>query len=391
MEFKRLGDIATFINGYAFKPEQWGNEGLPIIRIQNLTNSSKEINYYNGNINEKYLVKKGDILIAWSASLGVHEWYGEDAALNQHIFKVVFDKITIDKKYFKYMVSVALNTALKYLHGSTMKHLTKKYFDDIKIPVPSYAQQLKIRKTLDSSYSLIINRQSQIAALDELKKSVFLEMFGNPSSNKHNYPIKPLVYFYKDSKEAVKCGPFGSALKKDEYTNSGIPVWNMDNISKKNEFIDQPNLFVSNEKAVKLQNYNVRNGDIIISRAGTVGKMAVVNSNYEESLISTNLIRLRLNSQLKPEFLVWLIKIFGDRVCRMRTGSDGAFTHMNTSVLNSIQFPYPPVEEQEKFIDFLGVINKQKQKMLDALQIQEELYQSLLQKAFKGALFQEKV
>lgn len=72
INYKRLGDIATYINGYAFKPKDWGTKGLPIIRIQNLTGSSKEINFYDGDIDEKYIVRKGDILIAWSASLGVH-------------------------------------------------------------------------------------------------------------------------------------------------------------------------------------------------------------------------------------------------------------------------------------------------------------------------------
>ena len=102
VEMKRLGDIATYINGYAFKPEQWSTKGLPIIRIQNLNNDKVEYNYFNDKIDEKYIVEKGDVLISWSASIGVYEWNKNNAVLNQHIFKVVFDKETIDKRYFKY-------------------------------------------------------------------------------------------------------------------------------------------------------------------------------------------------------------------------------------------------------------------------------------------------
>lgn len=87
---KKLGDIATFINGKAFKPSDWSNEGLPIIRIQNLTNSINDIHYYNGNIEDKYRITTGDILISWSATIDVFEWLNGDAVLNQHIFKVVF-------------------------------------------------------------------------------------------------------------------------------------------------------------------------------------------------------------------------------------------------------------------------------------------------------------
>ena len=62
MEFKRLGDIATYINGYAFKPEQWSNNGRPIIRIQNLNNKDAVYNYFDGDINEKYVIRKGDYI-----------------------------------------------------------------------------------------------------------------------------------------------------------------------------------------------------------------------------------------------------------------------------------------------------------------------------------------
>ena len=81
---KSLGEVAGFINGRAFKPEEWSNEGLPIIRIQNLTESSKLFNYYPGVIDNKYLVKKNDLLISWSASIGIYKWTGDDAVLNQH-------------------------------------------------------------------------------------------------------------------------------------------------------------------------------------------------------------------------------------------------------------------------------------------------------------------
>ena len=122
------GKWQLFINGYAFKPQDWSTEGKEIIRIQNLTKTSKEINYYSGKIDKKYIVETGDILISWSGTLGVFQWYGKTAVLNQHIFKAVFDKLDINKSYFKYVVEKGLQDAVKNTHGSTMKHLTKKIF-----------------------------------------------------------------------------------------------------------------------------------------------------------------------------------------------------------------------------------------------------------------------
>ena len=71
MEWVKLGDVASYINGYSFKPSDWHGNGLPIIRIQNLTNPNAEYNYTNLKLDEKYLINKGDILISWSATLDV--------------------------------------------------------------------------------------------------------------------------------------------------------------------------------------------------------------------------------------------------------------------------------------------------------------------------------
>ena len=97
-QIKKLGDLATYVNGFAFKPSDWSNTGLPIIRIQNLNSEKDDYHYYSGDILSRYRVKKGDVLISWSASLGVYVWKGNDAWLNQHIFKVVFDKDEINTK-----------------------------------------------------------------------------------------------------------------------------------------------------------------------------------------------------------------------------------------------------------------------------------------------------
>lgn len=175
MKKVKLGEVATFINGYAFKPQDWSTEGKEIIRIQNLTKTSKEINYYSGKIDKKYIVETGDILISWSGTLGVFQWYGKTAVLNQHIFKAVFDKLDINKSYFKYVVEKGLQDAVKNTHGSTMKHLTKKYFDNIIVSYTSLKEQQKISRKLDLLSKLISMRQEQHEELNLLVKSRYFE------------------------------------------------------------------------------------------------------------------------------------------------------------------------------------------------------------------------
>ena len=167
----RLGDVATYINGYAFKPSDWSYKGLPIIRIQNLTGNDYETNFFSGEYDKKYEVNKGDVLISWSASLGVYEWKNDTALLNQHIFKVKFDKLSVDKSYFIHTLTYLLNDMLKETHGSTMKHITKPRFDNTSFPYPPLQTQRKIAENLDKVTHLIDLCNSILDRLDLLVKS----------------------------------------------------------------------------------------------------------------------------------------------------------------------------------------------------------------------------
>ena len=182
-EMVRLGDVATYVNGFAFKPADWSNKGIPIIRIQNLTGTSDVVNYYDKKYSTKYEINNGDVLISWSASLGVYEWKKGKALLNQHIFKVVFDKLVLDKRFFVFVIAEKLREMSSLVHGSTMKHITKKYFDRIEIQLPPLESQKKIATALDSANALIEKRKEQIEKLDFLIKSQFIEMFGDPVTN----------------------------------------------------------------------------------------------------------------------------------------------------------------------------------------------------------------
>ena len=186
-EMVRLGDVATYVNGYAFKPSDWSDNGVPIIRIQDLTGNSYQSNYYNGSVDTKYEIKKGDILISWSASLGVYVWQGETAVLNQHIFKVVFDKVDVDVNFFRHQVEQILQNASSAAHGATMKHLTKPVFDSLPFYYPPLPEQRRIAAVLDKVSELIALRKRQLDLLDAMVKARFVEMFGDLIVNNLNW------------------------------------------------------------------------------------------------------------------------------------------------------------------------------------------------------------
>ncbi len=158
----KLGDAATYINGYAFKPEDRGVDGLPIIRIQDLTGNSYDLGFYDGDYPEKIEINNGDVLISWSASLGVYIWNKGKALLNQHIFKVVFDKVEIDKDYFVFAVQHKLVEMESKTHGATMKHIVKKEFDNTTIPYPSVSEQVIIATNFKMVRDVIEKRKQEL-------------------------------------------------------------------------------------------------------------------------------------------------------------------------------------------------------------------------------------
>lgn len=151
MTYLTLGEVAEYINGRAFKPNEWEDVGLPIIRIQNLTNSTQVINRTSKVFEDKYLVKDGDLLFAWSASLGAHIWHGEDGWLNQHIFKVI-PHANIDKMYLYYFLLHVIDELYAKTHGSGMVHITLKPFKSTPIPVPELDVQKQIAETISNLF-----------------------------------------------------------------------------------------------------------------------------------------------------------------------------------------------------------------------------------------------
>ncbi|PHR22850.1 MAG: type I restriction endonuclease subunit S [Desulfotalea sp.] len=265
-------------------------------------------------------------------------------------------------------------------------HLYPKDVERIKIPFPPLEDQKRIAHLLGKVEKLIAQRKQHLQQLDDLLKGVFLEMFGDPISNPLGYPIRPLSEFYVNPKEGTKCGPFGSALKKAELVEAGIPVWNMDNIDLSGRMILPFRMWITEKKHQELLSYSVVDGDIVISRAGTVGKMCVAKMDSQTAIISTNLIRLRLGAELLPSYFVALMTYCKGRIGRLKTGPDGAFTHMNTGILNKLEFPYPPIELQSQFAVIVEKIEGIKSYYQQSLFELENLYGALSQKAFKGEL-----
>lgn len=271
-QVKSLGEVADFINGRAFKPEELGTKGLPIIRIQNLTGFSGVYNYFDGEVDDKNLVRKNDILISWSASLGVYIWEGLDAVLNQHIFKVNLNN-NVDRIFFFYLIKTKIDEMLNQVHGSTMKHITKDRFDNIKVKLPPLPIQKQISEILEKADQAKQKRNEANKLTDEFLQSVFIEMFGDTVKNPNGFPLQPL------EKVCIKItdGTHNSPKNDQKGIYKYITAKNI-----KKHGIDLSNITYISEADHKAiySRYNPEFEDIIYIKDGVTTGIAQVNTPY---------------------------------------------------------------------------------------------------------------
>ena len=367
MKKVKLGEVATFINGYAFKPQAWSSEGKEIIRIQNLTKTSKEINYYSGTIDKKYIVEDGDILISWSGTLGVFQWCGKSAVLNQHIFKVVFDKMDIDKSYFKYVVEKGLQDAIKHTHGSTMKHLTKKYFDNIMVSYTNLREQQRIASELDLLSKLILRRQEQLEEFNILVKSRFNEMFGSKKFDKVS--ISELV---DDRIETAK------KIFDQHDTIKYIDISSIDNKNYKMTGFQE---YMLNQAPSRAQQH-IRKGDIVVSTVRPNLKNIAITELDDENLVASSGFCVLRALKCLPEYLFAIIcsDRFTNKMTNIVTGAN--YPAIKSSDIMNYIVPLPPIQLQNEFAEFVAQVDKSQLAIQKSLEELETLKKSLMQEYF---------
>ena len=378
MEYKKLGDIATYINGYAFKPEQRGSEGLPIIRIQDLTGNAYDLGYYNGDYPKKVELNDGDVLISWSASLGVYLWNRGKALLNQHIFKVVFDKVEIDKFYFMYAVEYNLDKMSLKTHGATMKHITKKDFDNVVIPYPDLDYQKEVAYRLTSLKGIIENYKKQLDLLDELVKARFVEMFGDPVTNDMLWNTDVL----KDICTKIGSGstPRGG---KESYIDEGISLIRSMNVH--NAYFEYKDLaHITLDQAEKLNNVVVEHDDLLFNITGaSVARCCVVPSDVLPARVNQHVCILRCREKINPIFLQGLLVNENYQGKLLQIAKSGATREaINKQQLESLEIMIPPLELHNQFASFVQEIDKSRSRIQKSLEASQELFDSLMQEYF---------
>jgi len=370
-----LGEVAEFINGAAFKPEDWHENGRKIIRIQNLNDSSKPYNLTTRNVDKKYEVNTGDILVSWSASLGVFEWLEmETAWLNQHIFKAIPDKAKVHKNYFKYSLGKALNDMECYLHGATMKHVNRKEFLSTKIYVPPLEEQRRIAAILDKADGVRRKRKEAIRLTEELLKSTFLEMFGDPVTNPKGWEIVKIENIIE--------------LVSGQVDPRESPYSNMLHVGGDN--IESGTGEISGcktpaELSLISGKYLFRKGDILYSKIRPyLNKVSLPDF---DGVCSADIYPIRVNhSCVTPIYMTSILRSKGFLEYAEKHSTRTNIPKINRKALLSFECPLPPLGLQNQFTNSANKILKIKDHEKTGVDKANNLFNSLLQRAFRGEL-----
>jgi type I restriction enzyme S subunit len=377
-KWEPLGKVATYLNGRAFKPSEWKDSGKPIIRIQNLNKPNAKYNYTKVEFEERYKVVKGDLLFAWSASLGAYIWKGDEAWLNQHIFKVVPKEIT-DKTYLFYLLEKIVQELYAKAHGSGMVHVTKGKFEATEIPFPPLPTQQAIVAKIEELFSAldkgIENLRAAQQQLKTYRQSVLKWAFEGKLTNENVQEGKlPMGWNWVKIEDAtVSLDNKRKPINKDERKKrqGNIPYYGANG---QVGWIDD---YIFNEPLVCVVEDETFTGREIPFSYKITGKAWVNNHAHV----------LKPNDNLNIDYLNY--QLFYYPFLRLTTGTTGR-KKLTKNALSNAPIKICSLEEQHQIVQAiesrLSVADKMEESITQSLQQSEALRQSILKKAFEGRL-----
>lgn len=373
-----LGDVATYINGRAFKPAEWETTGLPIVRIQNLTDRTAPCNRSTNKFEDKFLLKDGDLLFAWAASLGVHIWQGGPAWLNQHIFKVIPNE-GIEKKYLYFYLLYTISDLYRKAHGSGMVHITKGPFLATKIPLPSLTEQQRIVAKIEELFSELDN---SVAALKQIKaqlsvyrQAVLKDAFSNITSTKS----------IQQSSVLVTSGSRGWA---QYYSSEGarfvrITDLTRDSISLKDNNIQHVNI-PQNAEGTRSK---LLSQDILVSITADLGSIALIPDNIGDAFINQHIALVRLKNSKLAKCIAWYLRSDLGQKSLLKNKRGGGKLGLGLDDIRCTDIPDISEKESTNILRYiesrLSTCDNVEKTINAALQQAESLRQSILKQEFK--------
>ncbi|MGO2918616.1 MAG: restriction endonuclease subunit S [Lactobacillus helveticus] len=395
-----LGSGVNFYNGRAYKKNELLNDDkfTPVLRVGNLfTNSSW---YYSDlKLDPNKYIDNGDLIYAWSASFGPKIWNGGRVIFHYHIWKLKYDNTAIDKNFLYYFLLDKRNVVGETdLHGSTMKHITKTNMEHLPFPLPPLSEQSRIAAKIAQLFALLRKVETstqQYAKLQTLLKSKVLDLAmrgklvkqdpnDEPASVllekikaekqelikekkiKKTKPLPPITddekpFAIPDSWEWVRLGdlvapveyamadgPFGSNLKKADYTDQPeVRIVQLSNIGE-NGWKDNNVKYTTFEHLKLIQRSEVFPGNIVIAKMMPAGRGILIPNKDKKYVLSSDAVKFIPNDLLNKQFLLDAINsnAYRNQVNQKLQGTTRPRTSLKK--LKNFILPSPPLEEQER-------------------------------------------
>ena len=373
---KKLPEVCDIQYGFPFDSKEFNSsEGMPLIRIRDVVRGYSET-YTTEEFNKEYVVHEGEILVGMDGEFNIARWGRVPALLNQRVCKL--SPKGIDGGYLFYFMP----SALKKIEGKTsfvtVKHLSAKELNKIEIPVPDPKEQCKIARTLDLVSKVIGQRKQELDWLDDLIKSRFIELFGDPKVNPKQYPVSELSEYI----EFLTSGSRGWA----KYCTDAGTEWFITIKNVKDCRISTDNMQpVSAPDNAEAKRTKVQEGDLLISITADLGRTGVVTREIAEhgAYINQHLTCIRLNKEiLNPLYAAYFMESAAGKEQFESRNQSAVKAGLNFNSINSLRIMVPPMSVQKEFISFVAQVDKSKLAVQQSLQELETLKKSLMQQYF---------
>jgi type I restriction enzyme S subunit len=401
----KIPQVLFFQEGPGVRKWQFTEEGIKLLNVGNINNGKIDLSTTSIHLSEEeatgkyshFLIDEGDLLIACSGIV-VNNFHNKIAFIEKEHLPLCLNTSTmrfkaldeqIDLNYFKYFLQTVHFTSQlqKLITGSAQLNFGPSHIKKIDVLLPPIDTQKRIASILDDAQALKQKTEKLLEEYDELAQSIFIDMFGDPVTNSKGWETKTIEQITTKDKGSIKRGPFGGALKKEIFVDEGYLVYEQYH-ALNNDFSFE-RYYIDEHDYRRLKAFEVKSGDIIISCSGVyLGKLAILPEGAKKGIINQALLKVTLDQKkMKNDFFTFHFtqdnfrnKYFGAN----RGAGIPNFPPMKT--FKSFPFITPPINIQEEFESKIALIEQQKELAKQELKESEDLFNCLLQKAFKGEL-----
>lgn len=385
-EMVRLGDVVLFINGDRGKNYPSSNDfvdcGIPFVNAGHLVNNKvnfDDMNYISSNRYDKLGSGKlefGDILYCLRGSLGKKAIVDfNKGAIASSLVILRPDNRVLLNNYLSYCLDskAVYQQQVRSNNGSSQPNLSASNVKQFLIPLPPIEIQKQISNTLDTASELISLRKQQLEELDNLIKSVFYDMFGDPMTNE-KYFKKVKLDDICDIARGGSPRPIDDFITEEDNGVNWIKIGDADDsmyISRTKQKIVQ--------EGVKKSRY-VRAGDFILSNSMSFGRPYILKIDgciHDGWLVLRNKEKTYIN-----EYLYFALSSDSTYAQFKSRAVGGVVNNLNSTVVKSVKVLLPPLHLQNKFVRIVTKFEEQKSRIQKSIDESQYLFDSLMSKYF---------